>query len=444
MNQSVKLAQELPGSFGWPFLGEAIELFAAQEVYYWHRFQLYRAAFKTQIMGMKIACLVGPDANQLVLQDQADKFSSRVGWSFLEPLLGEGILLQDGCQHQVVRQLMASAFHPQALASYFNIVQNTVENFFESWSQRNPILLIDEFRQLTLLIACRLLLGTEADREIPELSQNFSELIAGIRTVLRLDIPKTKFGRARLARRRLETFFRSMIVQRREKGAKNEFQDVLELLVRSTDEQGHSLSDSEVVTQTLQLLFGGHENISQLLCWSLFELSAHPEWIDKLLQEQTRVVGGHSLAFSHLKQLTQMSYVLKEVERLYPPLYTIPRGVIEDVEYAGYRIPKGWYVVLSPLLTHRLSELYSEPHCFDPERMAPTRSEDKKHPFALLGFGGGSHKCIGYELAQMKMKIILSTLLRRYNNWSITPARSAVTPVCPTAKVERMMQLYLS
>lgn len=174
MNQSVKLAQELPGSFGWPFLGEAIELFAAQEVYYWHRFQLYRAAFKTQIMGMKIACLVGPDANQLVLQDQADKFSSRVGWSFLEPLLGEGILLQDGRQHQVVRQLMASAFHPQALASYFNIVQNTVENFFESWSQRNPILLIDEFRQLTLLIACRLLLGTEADREIPELSQNFS------------------------------------------------------------------------------------------------------------------------------------------------------------------------------------------------------------------------------------------------------------------------------
>ena len=120
---------------------------------------------------------------------------------------------------------MASAFHPQALASYFNIVQNTVENFFESWSQRNPILLIDEFRQLTLLIACRLLLGTEADREIPELSQNFSELIAGIRTILRLDIPKTKFGRARLARRRLETFFRSMIVQRREKGAKIANQD---------------------------------------------------------------------------------------------------------------------------------------------------------------------------------------------------------------------------
>ncbi|MEH1867732.1 MAG: cytochrome P450 [Nostoc sp.] len=43
-------------------------------------------------------------------------------------------------------------------------------------------------------------------------------------------------------------------------------------------------------------------------------------------------------------------------------------------------------------------------HCknsrFDPDRFAPPRKEDKKHPLALVGFGHGSHSCLGMEFAQ--------------------------------------------
>ncbi|PSF33316.1 cytochrome P450 [Aphanothece hegewaldii CCALA 016] len=442
MNQTVKSAEELPGSFGIPFLGETLELFTQQEQFYWKRFQLYRTHFKTQIMGRKIACLIGPDANQFVLKDRAENFSSKVGWSILEPLFGEGILLQDGQKHQMIRKLMYPAFHPQAIASYFDIIQSTVEEFLDSWTERNPIFLIDELRQLALLIACRLLLGTKAEQEVKILSQYFSELIAGIRTVLRWDIPLTKFGRAMNARRQLEVFLYSIIEQRRKQENFSEAQNVLGLLLSSTDEDGNQLNDLEIITQSLQLLFGGHETTAKLLCWSLFQISSHSEWKEQLQEEQTGVLGSQPLTFSDLKQFTLMGYILKEVERLYPSIYTIPRGVIQDVEYAGYLIPQDWYVIVSPLLTHRLSEFYSEPHDFNPNRFLLTHEENKPHPFALIGFGGGVHRCLGSELAQMEMKVFLSTLLRRYR-WGMISNNLVATPICQTSKEERKMRLWL-
>lgn len=82
---------------------------------------------------------------------------------------------------------------------------------------------------------------------------------------------------------------------------------------------------------------------------------------------------------------------------------------------------------VSPLLTHRLEEIYSRPESFEPERFAPPREEHKKHSFALIGFGGGVHKCLGYELAQMEMKIILLIMLRRFR-WNVTPTKFEISP----------------
>jgi retinoid hydroxylase len=68
-------------------------------------------------------------------------------------------------------------------------------------------------------------------------------------------------------------------------------------------------------------------------------------------------------------------------------------------------------VMVSPLFTHRLPEIYAEPDLFDPNRFAPPREEESKHPYSLIGFGGGTHSCIGVEFAKMEMKLILGILL---------------------------------
>ncbi|HYX18590.1 MAG TPA: cytochrome P450, partial [Nostoc sp.] len=140
-----------------------------------------------------------------------------------------------------------------------------------------------------------------------------------------------------------------------------------------------------------------------------------------LRQELTEVVEDEPLNLGHLKQLNQMTYFLKEIERLYNPAGVVLfRGVIKEIEYAGYRIPPGWVVIVAQGLTHRMSEIYTNPESFEPERFAPPREEDKKDSFALIGFGGGEHICIGMEFAKMEIKIFLATLLQRYD-WKVTP-----------------------
>jgi len=116
---------------------------------------------------------------------------------------------------------------------------------------------------------------------------------------------------------------------------------------------------------------------------------------------------------------------------------------VKDIEYAGYHIPAGWYVDISPMLTHRLPELYTDPDRFAPERFAPPREEDKKHPFALVGFGSGPHSCLGFEFAQMEMKIVLSALLRHYD-WTVIPEWDAIAPIRQPSKIQDSLRAQVS
>lgn len=438
----MKSARDLPGSLGLPYLGEAFELFRDRQLFYWKKYHRYGPVFKTQIIGRKTVILVGPEANQAVLKDEAHKFSTKVGWSFLSPILGDSLLLRDGEIHQQTRKLIYPAFHGKSIAGYLQTIDETINGVLWKWPQQNPVALDKEIDKITLLIACKLFLGARDPDQINELCHYFGDFVEGIATIVRLDVPTTAFGRALRARRQLETYLQSVIQQRRQSGKLAESQDVLGLLLAAAELQENNLSDTDVITLTLQFLFGGYKTTSILLCWAVFELAFNPEWAECLRAEFEQVVRDRSIQVSHLKQLTQLDCFLKEIERLYPPSYFIPRGVAEDFEFAGFSIPAGWHVQLSPLLTHRMPELYNDPNHFDPNRFAPPREEHKKHPYGLIGFGSGPHRCIGYELAQMEAKVFVSMLLK-YFDWEIFPGPPDRTPVLSYTRDAQKLSAYM-
>jgi cytochrome P450 len=435
----LKSAKEMPGSFGSMFKDESQELFADEELFYWRRFDRYGKIFKTAIAGKKYAFLVGPEANKLVLAEKTDCLSARIGWTFLEPLFGKGILLLDGQPHRQTRKLMYPSMHGRALGNYFQTMHREVKNCLEGWNKDETIPLLDTFSQLTTNIASCLFLGTENSEEVMQTSQWFRTMMRGLRGKIKLDIPQTLHGRSQQARRDLQSFLGQKINERKLQGDLQASTDVLGLLLLAKDEEGNTLTEPEIIDRALMLLWAGQDNPAMLLCWILFELSAHPEWRDRLRAELAEVVGDEPLSLSHLPKLVQMGWVLKEAERLYPPVFGMSRGVIKDIEFAGYRIPAGWKVDISPMLTHRLPEIYPEPDRFDPLRFAPPREEDKKHPFSLIGFGSGPHSCIGAEFARMEMKIFLAELLRKYD-WKVTPEPKAIAPIRQPSKVQETLQ----
>ena len=70
--------------------------------------------------------------------------------------------------------------------------------------------------------------------------------------------------------------------------------------------------------------------------------------------------------------------------------------------------------MVSPAVAHRLPEVFTSPEKYDPLRFSPGRAEHLKTPHALIGFGGGTHKCTGEDFAMLEMKLIISLLTQRF------------------------------
>ena len=445
MPNKLKSADMMPGNTGLPLIGNTISTLTKLEQFYWERNQQHGNIFKVSMPGLfnNIACLVGPDANRLVFKDKADKLSSRLGNKFLSPILSpDMVLMQDGQQHRISRKLILPVFLPQAIASYFDTIQAVVTEAIDNWGKQGTINLSAELHKLTLKMVVRIFLGSEKTEEIDRVSEWFTILVDSLNGVVKWDNPLTMHGRGQAARRNIFDYVRRIIQERAGQGDLEQSTDVLSLLLNTIDEDGNRFTETQVINQAIGFLFAGHDTTSSLMSWLLFELGNSPQWRQKLREEHQQVVGGGSIALSHLRQLPNLTNTIKEGERMYPPGFIICRMAMEDIEYAGYLIPAGWYVCIFPMMTHRMPEIYQNPDTFDPDRFAPPREEDKKQPYSLIGFGGGVHSCIGVELAQMEMKIILSTLLQKYD-WTVTPTTAEIAPVRKPFSMQKQLKATL-
>ena len=103
---------------------------------------------------------------------------------------------------------------------------------------------------------------------------------------------------------------------------------------------------------------------------------------------------------------------------MFPPLRSTPRRAIKDCVVAGYEIPAGTFVWVSPEYSQLYSPLWTDPERFDPDRFSAERAEDRQHPFLWAPFGGGAHLCLGNHFADMQIKTIMHQVLTRYR-WSV-------------------------
>jgi retinoid hydroxylase len=432
MTNKLKPAEMMPGSFGLPLIGNIIDAITKQELFYWQRQQECGNVFKVSlpILFGNIACLIGPDANRFVLKDGVDRLSSRLGNKGLEPILTQDtILLKDGEEHRTGRKLILPVFHRQAVSSYFDTIQSVVTEAMADWGERSEIDLSTELSKLTLTVVVKIFLGSENTEEVAQVSEWFTTLVDSVRgNFIRWDTPLTAYGRGQAARRKIGNYIRQVIQDRATRGDLEQSTDVLSLLINTVDEDGNKFTETQVINQAIGFLFAGNDTTSSLMSWLLFELGNSPQWRQKLRDECQQVMDNEPISMNHLRQLPNITNAIKEGERLYPPAFVISRMATAGIEYDGYLIPKGWYVCIFPMLTHRMPEIYQNPDIFDPDRFALPREEDKKYPYSLVGFGGGVHSCVGMELAQMEMKVILATLLQKYD-WTVTPTTAEIAPV---------------
>ncbi|MEM9487473.1 MAG: cytochrome P450 [Cyanobacteria bacterium P01_F01_bin.116] len=427
-----------PGSLGLPFLGESLN-FLFDPQFADKRQAQYGNIFKTHILGRPTVVMMGPEANRFILSSHMEHFSWREGWpgTFRE-LLGESLFLQEGEQHRRNRKLLMPAFHGKALESYFDTICSISQNYLNQWEQMGTFTWFGEMKKLTFEIASKLLIGSEPGEMTDRLSQWFTELTNGL-FMVPLRWSWTPYGRALQARDQLLAHIQKVVEDR----MAHPTEDALGLLVQSEDENGDRLTMEELKVQALLMLFAGHETTTSMLTSLVMTLAQNPQVLERARHEQQRLAATESLSLAQLKQMPYLDQILKEIERLYPPVGGGFRGVIKPFVFNGYQVPAGWMALYRIDAAHKDNRCYTNPQDFDPDRFSPDRAEHKRYNFSLVGFGGGPRVCLGLAFAQLEMKVVAALLLRQYQ-WTLLPDQDLSLNPVPTLRPRSGVKVHLS
>jgi cytochrome P450 len=376
-----------------------------------------------------------PDQNKQILQENNRNYSKRPHPAFelLAPVLGRGLVTNEGDSWLQQRRLMQPVFHRQHIAAFGATMTEATVNMLARWhvaaANRQPLDMDHEMTQLTLEIVGKTLFSIDLTGEADRVGQAFTRLnrqIADLNTVpfsnymIKMPfLPNTRRINQNIAI--VDDVVNRIIAERRQAeerqsgnpGVGREI-DLLDMLIAARDEEsGEGMDDRQLRDEVVTLLLAGHETTANTLSWTWYLLSQHAAAATKLQEELARVLNGRVPTMSDLPDLPYTRMVIDEALRLYPPAYAIGRWATAADEITGYDIPANAVITLSPFLTHRLPEFWPEPEKFEPERFTPEESA-RRPRYAYLPFGGGPRQCIGNVFALTEAQLILATIARHY------------------------------
>ncbi len=385
--------------------------------------------------GQQVYFLNHPDFVREVLVTQQHKFKKSRVLERAKTLLGEGLLTSEGAFHLRQRRLVQPAFHRDRLAGYAATMVERACAARERWTEGKVIDMSQEMMRLTMDIVSRTLFSAEVEGEADEIAKALDGVFGLFDIILMpysevmQKLPLPMMRRFHAAKERLDATIYRLIRERRASG--EDKGDLLSMLLLAQDEEGEGgMSDEQVRDELLTLFLAGHETTANALTWGWYLLSQNPSATARMRAEVDEVLGSRTPSFEDLPSLQCTGAVFAEALRLFPPAWAIGRRALEDVEFGGYRIPKGCVVLLSPYVTHRDARWFAEPDRFLPERWL---TEDTGRPkFAYFPFGGGSRVCIGERFAGMEGILLLAAIAQK---WQFT--------LVPGHRVERKAQITL-
>jgi len=256
--------------------------------------------------------------------------------------------------------------------------------------------------------------GSELADRAPEIAGLFQSAQEYLESPFYRQLPHPlPAGRRHRVRRDITTL-RSIVEDRIDQVRAQPDSDPLDLLAVMVAEG--RLDDTEIRDQVITLMGAGMDTTAATLAWMLWCTAlADPSLWRSLRAEADEVLqGDRPFDAAHLARLDLADRVVRETTRLHPAGSFSPRMAHEDVELAGYHIPRGTMILWSAHLAGRDPAAWERPLEFDPDRFVSMSPElEAQASAAWVPFGGGTRSCIGFALAQMELTLILARLAQR-------------------------------
>ncbi len=344
----------------------------------------------------------------------------------LGAVLGNGIVTNRDIQsHRTHRKLIQPGFHFRRLQDYAAIMADYTRLYLSDWGDSQVRDISNDMYKLTMFIVCKTLFDIDMESmadEAAEIGEAMDRLQEQTQkryaspVYFPSSVPTPRNLRLMQGRRVLHKTVKQMFSERSRSGlAGKERGDLMTMLLEARYDDGSAMSDGQIMDELVTLFSAGHETTSNALSWTFYLLATHPEIREKLQAETDQVLAGSDASFDDLGELKYTEMVIKESMRILPPVWTLNmRNAQLDTEINGLRFPKGKRVWLSPYGLHHSPQYFSNPSRFDPERFS--EENEKSIPrHAYSPFGLGPRTCIGNSFAMMEAKLILATIIQRFD-----------------------------
>ncbi len=360
--------------------------------------------------------VLGPEACGAVLQNGDKAFVN--GWERLVgPFFHRGLMLLDGAEHLQHRRILQQAFTRERIEAYTAALHPAVAGEVGRWRAGPDFRAYPALKRLTLNLATQIFMGghrIDDPSELDRINRAFIDCVQAAGAILRVPVAGNKWHRATRGRATLERFLTGQLPAARAAGG----DDLFSVLTRVEDEDGTRFTDRDVVNHMIFLLMAAHDTSTSTVSTAMYYLGRDPDWQERVRVEALAL--GPDPTVRQLNELPAMEMVIKECQRLVPPVPVLSRQAVKDTEVAGRRIAAGTRTAVCLKFSHYLPEYWTRPEIFDPERFGPQRREDRSHRFAWAPFGGGVHKCLGMAFSDIEVRTVLAQILTRFR-WSVPP-----------------------
>ncbi len=336
-----------------------------------------------------------------------------------DPTLTQGIAQIDGLVHKHRRSLLIKAYQGKRMEAFGRRICELTEKVMSQQAVGKTFIAYDTILKITLQIAIEVVIGLRQGERFEKIKHLCTSLIeyenSSLFNIVRqlpfaeMDLGKVSpLGYYNYLQKEILQFLYDEVKQRR-KQADSSRTDMLCDLIFACDETGKSLSDEEVRDLLFLPILASRDGASHSITWSLYWIHRSPAVRQRLLEELNSL--GENPDPVDIVALPYLNAVCNESLRIWPSaLFTFRRLVEYPIEIMGYELVPETVLVGNIYSTHQREDLYPEPKQFKPERFL----EKKFSPYEFLPFGGGARNCIAGAFALFQMKLVLATILSRY------------------------------
>ncbi|CAB5136656.1 unannotated protein [freshwater metagenome] len=282
----------------------------------------------------------------------------------------------DAPEHTKRRRLVGNGFTPRRVADHEPYLREKVTQLIDSVIDKGSCdIVADIATPLPMYMIGELMGLPEEDNDT---LLHWSDIFAtGGETIALADVQMAVIG--------WNDYIMKKVNERRGKDG----QDLVSLIVNA-EWEGESLSDVDIMFETMLVLVGGDETTRHVISAGTAALLQNPDQLALLKSD-----------------MSLLPSAIEEMLRWASPIRNMNRTATQDVIVNGMQIRENDRVLLLYPSANRDAKVFDNPHSFDITRT----------PNDHVAFGAyGRHHCLGAPLARLELKILFEEMLKRFDN----------------------------